>query len=576
MAEELKVLLDAESNLSEVFTKEGISASALKTQLHGLAEDALGALIDFSKEGVAATLDLAEQQRDLATVTGTSAHEAGVLIQALDDAGISSDTLTTAAKKLSAEGLSLNADNLRTLRAEYQSITDPVDRAQFATENFGRAAGPEMQKALNLSNQAFEELIEGAEGSALALGDDAVQAARDYEIAQDNMADAIQSAQVIIGQELIPVLTDLTTLASDNLVPIIKEAAETFGTAKIAAEQLAFILNYFSTQQQLVTEGQEISNEQMRQASSITSLYGVDLEKLNDGMSEAEKQAQLQALAVDALTQSTETATTAEGNASAAYITSSTQLGILASNTWDVVTATQENVTITNEAKDVYGFAEQQLRTLNVTEGERLALENALKIASGEMTVEELQRQNAVINLTQALNAGSITHQEYLDGLNEIATDGEVTSLTLGNVGTAIQTTGGKAAEAADQVGGYNDKLGEVPDNVGTTITTTYVSVGTPPPIMNSEGVTSLGGGRASGGPVSAGVPYVVGEEGPEWFVPNSSGTIIPNSQLQAVGGGGGGNVINFYYSPMLSLGDRVELETVVKPMFERLGFVVR
>lgn len=34
---------------------------------------------------------------------------------------------------------------------------------------------------------------------------------------------------------------------------------------------------------------------------------------------------------------------------------------------------------------------------------------------------------------------------------------------------------------------------------------------------------------KATGGPVSSGTPYVVGEEGPELFVPNASGTIIPN-----------------------------------------------
>lgn len=42
--------------------------------------------------------------------------------------------------------------------------------------------------------------------------------------------------------------------------------------------------------------------------------------------------------------------------------------------------------------------------------------------------------------------------------------------------------------------------------------------------------------GRASGGPVLAGVPYMVGERGPEPFIPSTSGTIIPN---HAMGGGG-------------------------------------
>lgn len=38
-----------------------------------------------------------------------------------------------------------------------------------------------------------------------------------------------------------------------------------------------------------------------------------------------------------------------------------------------------------------------------------------------------------------------------------------------------------------------------------------------------------FGGFRANGGPVSAGKGYVVGERGPEYFVPGGSGTIIPN-----------------------------------------------
>lgn len=46
---------------------------------------------------------------------------------------------------------------------------------------------------------------------------------------------------------------------------------------------------------------------------------------------------------------------------------------------------------------------------------------------------------------------------------------------------------------------------------------------------------------RASGGPVSAGSPYLVGERGPELFVPNASGSILPN------GGGGSSFVINIH-----------------------------
>jgi hypothetical protein len=44
---------------------------------------------------------------------------------------------------------------------------------------------------------------------------------------------------------------------------------------------------------------------------------------------------------------------------------------------------------------------------------------------------------------------------------------------------------------------------------------------------------------RAAGGPVSGGMPYLVGEKGPELMVPGSSGTIVPAGKF------GGGVTIN-------------------------------
>lgn len=46
---------------------------------------------------------------------------------------------------------------------------------------------------------------------------------------------------------------------------------------------------------------------------------------------------------------------------------------------------------------------------------------------------------------------------------------------------------------------------------------------------------------RANGGPVTSGSPYIVGERGPELFVPGRSGTIVPNDKM---GGGSSTNVV--------------------------------
>ncbi len=63
---------------------------------------------------------------------------------------------------------------------------------------------------------------------------------------------------------------------------------------------------------------------------------------------------------------------------------------------------------------------------------------------------------------------------------------------------------------------------------------------------FDAGGGLAFGGGfnlmaRANGGPVSSGQTYMVGERGPELFVPGRSGTIVANDKM---GGGGGVNVV--------------------------------
>lgn len=59
------------------------------------------------------------------------------------------------------------------------------------------------------------------------------------------------------------------------------------------------------------------------------------------------------------------------------------------------------------------------------------------------------------------------------------------------------------------------------------------------------KGALGFGGARADGGPVSTGKAYLVGERGPELFVPQSMGNIVPN-------GRGGGIVVNVYGAQFL------------------------
>ncbi len=81
----------------------------------------------------------------------------------------------------------------------------------------------------------------------------------------------------------------------------------------------------------------------------------------------------------------------------------------------------------------------------------------------------------------------------------------------------------------------------------------------------------ALGGAvrkKALGGAVRTGEPYLVGEVGPELFVPQDNGTIIPNNKMANVGGK---NVtIQITYAPTISTASESELEWALKPMIQR------
>ncbi len=77
-----------------------------------------------------------------------------------------------------------------------------------------------------------------------------------------------------------------------------------------------------------------------------------------------------------------------------------------------------------------------------------------------------------------------------------------------------------------------------------------------------------FGGARAEGGPVSAGVPYLVGERGPELIVPKAAGTVVPNSVIAGRGSGAAPPVIsvthNLSFASSIGPGDRAFITTMV------------
>jgi len=71
--------------------------------------------------------------------------------------------------------------------------------------------------------------------------------------------------------------------------------------------------------------------------------------------------------------------------------------------------------------------------------------------------------------------------------------------------------------------------------------------------LLFGGGTAFSGGGNipgfATGGAVGANSPIVVGERGPELFIPQSAGNIVPNSAISSGGGGLGTTIVNYNIS---------------------------
>ena len=112
-----------------------------------------------------------------------------------------------------------------------------------------------------------------------------------------------------------------------------------------------------------------------------------------------------------------------------------------------------------------------------------------------------------------------------------------VAPILSGVVSTAFKILGSSLSIAIDAFGLLANAITRVVDGIKAIINT----IKSNPIVSGISGIIDkvFGGGKATGGFVSSNNSYLVGEKGPELFVPSTSGTIVPNNAL------GGSPIIN-------------------------------
>lgn len=232
------------------------------------------------------------------------------------------------------------------------------------------------------------------------------------------------------------------------------------------------------------------------------------------------------------------------------------QFGQYAADEWHAAAIAQQEAVV-GAALTQQQIAERALAQATAMRDKELAAAQAYADSLRTLRENELAAREAQYEAEKAsLEARNVALQAEMDALAQYIQN--VVSMLMNRLPTQTQTAGQEAAQKLingfkkkfpkvyDELNALMDQLAQSMNRVVTvTVRTVYQSANVP--------------GRAMGGPVQARTAYLVGERGPEVFVPYGRGNIIPNHALSttpnyalgnvptmgARGAGGGTAVIN-------------------------------
>lgn len=146
------------------------------------------------KDSIETTMKYAQEVRNLAQASGTSAEQASRLLQVLDDWEISAQDVTAATRFMTKNGLTPTLETIAKLSDEYLKINDAQERNAFILKNLGRGG----LQWVNVLNQGSEALLKQGQAvnKNLILTDKQIKQTEEYRLAMDNLKDTIEGWKV--------------------------------------------------------------------------------------------------------------------------------------------------------------------------------------------------------------------------------------------------------------------------------------------------------------------------------------------------------------------------------------------
>lgn len=504
---EREVKIKVTANTTQAKTALGQFGSKLDEVVRGVTGFSLASIgtigavtgvVNAVKRGVDEWQSYALATKDASAMLGITNEDFSRLVQVADDARLSQQSLTTALQIMTKNGVAPTIDNLAALADEVKGMS-VTERAAKLSELFGRN-WKEVYKILKDGGEALKANTDAVADGLIVTGK-AADEAEAYFQAVDQLNDSITELKNGALKDLIPILTQgVTTM--NGVTRANKEATDWWVKLGYAIPGVGLALQALDGRFYQTRAANEAALETVRQ--------------MPDAFMALEQGANDAAGGLDEITASAAEAAEKLNN--------------------DLVSAFA-NVQAANEkwASGAGGDIASELQGADLSAGEL---------------------NQALIALDSAMGTNTYTAKLQADATKKIVEEykktGDVDAfkeslLRLKNGGFQPMTD--SIITARVQLEELIAKMHEIDGQTATG----YVNI-----ISGSGGATMTGGytrgnggggnpgnlpgfgGLASGGTAYANTPYIVGEKGPEVFVPGKTGTVIPNNQLNM-----GGIVIN-------------------------------
>lgn len=497
MAEKIVIEIDGKDNASATFKKVGMSVTDLNSAIEIATR-----VYDVAAQAFKMTVDEAQkydqQIRDVMLSTGATAEESSRLVQVVDDAGVSYSTLKTAMKMASKEGIEPNIASLQSLSDQYLKLAPGVERNQFLLDKFGKS-GLDMARVMELGGSTIAKMNAEIDGG-LVLTQEAIDQSEEYRKNVDELSDAFQAFKVTIGNAVIPVINDSID-ANKQYAEAMKRAEEATGSTDRRTNQWVASL--------ILQSG--TLNTNIVAVDSATASWIEMAEALSGKVTPAEE---ADAEAIKHMTEVNREYLDLVGSVTKEYESQSEKISNLSTEHEDLLAEKQKLI-------DEGWWAESE----KVKEVNEKIDENREKYS--EATNEfELNTRRRILSMLE--------EQLSLDGLSAEEQD---ILLAKGLAWGVYSQQAVDATKAAMQeVAALTDAINTIPSERTFTMSVLVQGADAVGGLGAGFGAEQWGGGKAVGGSVSAGTTYLVGERGPELFSPSSSGTIIPNNKMGAMG----------------------------------------